>query len=156
MEFTQEIFDRINSFDSLKAGWKAIADETGNTVISVKNNYYKFKEKNKINYSFSKNKKAQKDKEIIEEIAKHPDNIQEACRIVAQKQGVSSKTISALYYGRIKNNPDYPIFTIMSKKSGHMNVKNNISNKYTKYKTNHSFIEQTWGKIKYFINNILK
>lgn len=156
MEFTQEIFDRINSFDTIKAGCKAIADETGNTANYIYNSYYRFKEKNKINYSFSKNKKAQKDKEIIEEIIKHPDNIQEACRIVAQKQGTSPKTISALYYARIKNNPDYPIFTIMGKKSGHMNVKNNIGNKYPKYKTNHSFIEKTWGKIKLFINNILK
>lgn len=156
MEFTQELFDRINSFDTIKAGCKAIADETGNTVTHVQNSYYKFKEKNKINYSFSKNKKAQKDKEIIEEIAKHPDNIQEACRIVARKQGLSSKTISALYYGRIKNNPDYPIFTLMSKKSGHMNVKNNINNKYPKHKTTHNFVEKTWGKIKFFINNILK
>lgn len=156
MEFTQEIFDRINSFDTLKAGWKAIADETGYSVIIIQNNYYKYKRDNNIKYSFAKTKTEKKYKDIISEIAKHPDNIQEACRVVAQKQGVSYKTISVLYYSKIKNNPDYPIFTIMSKKSGHANVKNNIGNKYPRHKTNHSFIEQTWGKIKHFINNILK
>lgn len=156
MEFTQEIFDRINSFDTIKAGITAIAAETGLTEKSISNYYYQYKRYNNIDYSFRENKSSKRIQDIIQEVSKNPDNLRKAFIIVAKKYNTTWKAVSNHYYKVIKNNPDYPIFTLMSKKSGSMNVKNNINNKYSRHKTNHSFIEQTWGKIKFFINNILK
>lgn len=156
MEFTQEIFDRINSFDTIKAGFKAIAAETGYSENTIYKKYYEFKKINAINYSFKKEKTMAKYKDIILEVSKHPDNISEALRIIAKKYNTTIESVQYMYYHRIKNDPNCPVFTLVSKKAGAINVKNNINNKYLRYKTNHSFIEQTWGKIKYFINNILK
>jgi hypothetical protein len=153
MEFTQEIFDRINSFDTIKAGCQAIADETGYKPKTIQNEYQKFRK------SLGLSKKAEMDllcKKIIKKVSENPTNLQEVFREIAKEENKTIKAIHYCYYAKIKNNPDYPIFTIVSKKSGHMNVKNNIGNKYPRHKTNHSFIEQTWGKIKHFINNILK
>lgn len=153
MEFTQEIFDRINSFDTIKAGIAAIAAETGYKPNTIQNEYQKFRK------SLGLSKKAEMDllcKKIIKKVSENPTNIQEVFREIAKEENKSIRAINYCYYTKIKNNPDYPIFTIVSKKSGYMNVKNNIGNKYPKYKTNHSFIEKTWGKIKFFVNNILK
>lgn len=156
MKFTQEYFDRINSFDTIRAGWEAIAAETGYNVQTICNYYYKFKKEHNANYSYREEKMLKKYKDIVLEISKHPDNIREALRIMSKKYNTSFKSMECCYYLRIKNNPSYPIFNIVSKKSGHMNVKNNINNKYPRYKTNHSFVEQIWGKIKFFLSNIIK
>lgn len=156
MEFTQEIFDRINSFDTIKAGCQAIAAETGYDYNEVRNKYYYFRNKNTPKYSHRRSVADSKRKDILLEISKHPDNLKESFRIVAKKYNTTWNAIQTIYYGELKNNPNNPVFTLVSKKLGHMNVKNNINNRYPKHKTNHSFIEQTWGKIKYFINNILK
>lgn len=153
MNFTQEIFDRINSFDTIKAGCKAIADETGYSPKTIQNEYQKFRKylglskKRELNLLYKK---------IIKKISENPTNLQETFREIAKEENKSVSNISYCYYSKIKNNPECPIFTVVSKKSGHMNVKNNIGNKYPKYKTNHSFIEQTWGKIKFFLSNIIK
>lgn len=153
MEFTQEIFDRINSFDTIKAGIETIAAETGYSQSTIRNEYQEFRK------SLGLSQKREMDllcKKIIKKVSENPTNLQEVFREIAKEENKSIKTINYHYYSKIKNNPDCPVFTLVSKKSGHMNVKNNIKNKYPKYKTNHSFIEQTWGKIKFFINNILK
>lgn len=154
MEFTQEIFDRINSFDTIKAGCKAIADETGCNSETIRKDYNTYKRK--VLGIYKKESITKRDKELLEELSKNPDNLQEVFRKLAVKYNISHYTLQGRYYRMLKNNPNHPVFTLVSKKSGHINVKNNIGNKYPKHKTNHSFIEQTWGKIKYFINNILK
>ena len=153
MNFTQEIFDRINSFDTIKAGCKAIAAETGYSPKTIENEYQKFRK------YLGLSKKRELDllyKKIIKKFSENPTNLQETFREIAKEENKSVSNISHCYYSKIKNNPDYPIFTVVSKKSGHMNVKNNIGNKYPKYETNHSFIEKTWGKIKFFLSNIKK
>lgn len=154
MNFTQEIFDRINSFDTVKAGCEAIAAETGYNVGTVTRNYSTYKRE--VLGIYKKDTLIKRDKELLEELSKNPDNLQEVFRKLAVKYDVSHHTFKSRYYHVLKNNPNCPVFTIVNKKSGHMNVKNNINNKYPKYKTNHSFIEQVWGKIKYFINSLKK
>ena len=98
----------------------------------------------------------EKDKQILLAIAENPDNIQQAFRTLSIKLNVTASSLNDRYYKYLKNNPNNPVFTIVGNKSGHINVKNNINNKYPKYKTNHSFIERVWGKIKYFVNNLKK
>lgn len=153
MEFTQEIFDRINSFDTIKAGCQAIAAETGLSENSIRSLYGKYKRDKGI---FLKDILASRDKELLKELSQNPDNLRQVFRKLAVKYNVKPGTLEHRYYKVLKNNPDHPIFTIVGKKSGSINIKNNINNKYPKHKTNHSFIEQTWGKIKYFINSLKK
>lgn len=153
MEFTQEFFERINSYDSQEAGFRAIAAETGYSIYTIKNNYRDYRKKNGI----SKAKEMlEKDRQILLAIAENPDNLQQAFKTLSIKLNVETRSLANRYYKYLKNNPNNPVFTIVGNKSGHVNVKNNINNKYPRYKTNHSFIERVWGKIKYFVNNLKK
>lgn len=152
MNFTKEYFDRINSFDTNKAGCEAIAAETGYSPKTIRNEYQKLRKNLGL---FKKKEMSLLCKKIVKKISENPTNLQEVFREIAKEENKSVRTISFHYYTKIKNNPEFPIFTLISKKSGHMNVKNNIGNKYPKYKINHSFIEKTWGKIKFFLSNII-
>ena len=48
MKFTQEFFERINSYDSQEAGFRAIAYETGYSIHTIRNNYRDYKKANGI------------------------------------------------------------------------------------------------------------
>ena len=155
MEFTQEIFDRINSFDTIKAGWEHLAAETGFSIQTIRKYYYKFKKENRNTYTCRyHNRYKELLPKIVKEVSKNPDNLSECFRKVSAETNEKYSYIQQVYYNKIKNNPNYSIFAIISKKSGHINVKNNYNNKYPKHKTTHSFIEQIWGKIKQCVNKI--
>lgn len=140
---SQDIFDRIRGAESIKAGFKEIAAETGYSENYIETLYYQYK---KDKYGSKKDEMSMKKDFLIKKISENPDNLSQAFRETAKVFNCQWRDLEYVYYKHIKKS--VPIFNIISKKSGDFNVKNNINEKYPRKITTLAKIKEWWNKIK--------
>lgn len=140
---SQDIFDRIRRSESIKAGFKEIAAETGYSKRYIETLYYKYKISK---YGSKKDEMSSKKDFLIKKISENPDNLSQVFKETAKILNCHCRDLEYVYYKHIKKS--IPIFNIISKNTGEYNVKNNINNKYKREKTTFSLLKNIWNRIK--------
>lgn len=147
---SQDIFDRIRGAESIKAGFKELAAETGYSEKYIENLYYKYKKY--VLCSIKREEMSLRETILLKVVSENPDNLTACFKKTAEEFNCDWKTMRSLYYTKIKKS--IPVFNIISKKSGDYNVKNNLNNKYKRKNTTLYLLKNIWNKIKETLKNI--